>query len=189
MKALLHIDEQVFQWLNAMNSPWLDPIMVFISHKLSWIPVYLLLLFIVWQREPWKRLILFLLCIAALITLTDQTTSSLLKPTIQRYRPCRTEANLGFEVHTVNKCGGKYGFASSHAANFFGLASFLALYFRQRKWSILFLSLATLVAYTRIYLGVHYPGDVIAGALIGVLFGLLVYQIYRKLGKNSLFSS
>lgn len=185
---LVHIDTQLFAWLNGLHAPWLDPIMQFLTHKLSWIPAYLFLLLVVIRRESWKRVVLFLLSVALLISLTDQSTSSFLKPTVKRYRPCKVEAGLTFEVHTVNnKCGGKYGFASSHAANFFGLATFLAMYFRKKALTFLFLSLASLVSYTRIYLGVHYPGDILAGALIGVLFGLLIARLYQLLQSKPLF--
>ncbi|MEM7368236.1 MAG: phosphatase PAP2 family protein [Bacteroidota bacterium] len=189
IETLVHIDTLLFQWLNGLHAAWLDPVMVFLSHKLSWIPAYLLLFILLIQREHWKRVLLFLLCVGLLIGLTDQTTSSFLKPSVKRYRPCHLAADLDFDVHTVNnKCGGKYGFASSHAANFFGLATFLAMYFRRRKLSALFFSLAALVAYTRIYLGVHFPGDILAGAAIGCVFGILLSRLYAILAPFPIFS-
>lgn len=183
MSWLQHLDQwdqAAFRWLNGLHQAWLDPVMALLSSKTAWIPIYLLLLLIIWRRDGWQKTLWLLACVALLITLTDQTTSGLLKPWIARFRPCRAEAGLDFPIHLVNgKCGGKFGFASSHAANFFGLAMFLRAYFSSPKIGWLLIGIAALVAYSRIYLGVHYPGDVLAGAVIGALAAALVFRGYQ----------
>ncbi len=174
-------DLQLFRWINDGHTGWLDTVMATISEPLTWIPLYGLLLYLIWKREKWPGVLWILLAIGILITLSDQTASGLLKPLIERYRPCRLESGLD-AVHIVgNHCGGKYGFASSHAANFFALATFLHAWFRHPSWSVVLFIAAALTAYSRVYLGVHYPGDVLAGALIGAGYALLVWKLFVHL--------
>ena len=168
-------DRALFLWLNGKHTDWLDPIMVFISGKYEWIPLYVFLLFLLYKTYGLKGF-WSLLFIALLITLTDQLASGLLKPWVARPRPCHEEALSGL-VHTVNKCGGRYGFASSHASNTFGIALFFFWILRPRhRWAWLLILWAAVVSYSRVYLGVHYPGDIIVGALIGWGSALVVYQ-------------
>ncbi|MEM7657737.1 MAG: phosphatase PAP2 family protein [Bacteroidota bacterium] len=180
-------DVAAFRWLNGLHAAWLDPVMETLSSKTAWIPVYVLLLLLIWRKDGWQKTLWLLACVAILITLTDQTASGLLKPWIARFRPCRPEAGLDFPIHLIGgKCGGKYGFASSHAANFFGLTMFLRAYFANRKIGIALILLASIVAYSRIYLGVHYPGDVLAGACIGAVAAWIVASGYQR-GLNKWF--
>lgn len=129
----------------------------------------------------WLENCLYLVvAIALVITCCDQMASGFLKPTFQRFRPSRSP-EISHLVHIVNGyTGGKYGFASSHAANVFGLATFCSLLFHNRKLSLFLFSWAALVSYSRIYLGVHYPGDIIVGTGIGLFFGYLIFKILPK---------
>lgn len=176
---LEQVDIQLFHFLNGLRAPFWDIIMFWVSEKIFWIPFYLLLLFFIYRKFGWKMVIFILACVGLLITISDQTASGLLKPLVGRFRPCRPEAGLPFEVHIIEKCGGAYSFVSSHAANFFALATFLSGIFRQKSLSIIFFAIAGLVAYSRIYLGVHYPGDVLGGAIVGIFAGLIVISVFR----------
>lgn len=115
--------------------------------------------------------------------MADQTSVKLFKDVFERLRPCH-QPTIAHLVHVVNDhCGGQYGFVSSHAANTFAFAAFLGGVFAQKvKWfSCVLWVWAAIVAYSRIYLGVHYPGDIIGGALLGILIGRLVYRIFERL--------
>jgi len=178
---LIELDEQLFLILNRMHDSWMDPVMWLFSKTGASIPVYVFLLFHiyrVYKEKTWG----ILLAVALLILMTDQFTSALMKPFFERLRPSHEPALNGM-VHIVNGySGGNYGFASSHAANTFGIAMFLSCLLRKGKPWINWLFLwAAFVSYTRIYLGVHYPGDILVGALIGILFGWLVFKLYLRI--------
>jgi len=177
---LIELDKQLFLFFNGMHAPWLDPVMEMFSKTIASIPLYAFLLYhiyVVHKQRTWG----ILLSIGLLILMTDQSTSGLMKPFFERLRPSH-EPTLEGMVHIVNGySGGKYGFASSHAANTFGVAMFLSCLLKPEKPWISWLFLwAAFVSYTRIYLGVHYPGDIIVGALIGVVFGWLVFKLYIR---------
>jgi undecaprenyl-diphosphatase len=178
MDWLLHLDSQLFLALNGWHNETWDGIMWWISGKTSWWPFYLLLLaFLVWKKK-WQFLPM-LLFIVMVITLADQTSVHLFKNIFQRLRPCHEPALEGL-VHLVNnKCGGQFGFISSHAANTFGLATLLLLWIKKGWFTCLMLTWALLVAYSRVYLGVHYPADVLVGGIWGAGCGWLVFLLFR----------
>ncbi|RED95617.1 phosphatase PAP2 family protein [Marinoscillum furvescens] len=167
LETLLQWDTDLFLALNGLGTPHLDQTMSFLSNKYVWIPMYLYLIFRLYQRHN-RSFYLPLLALILVIVCTDQITASILKPYFERLRPCKDPLLEGL-VYTVGKCRG-FSFASGHAANTFGLAAFF--YFLEKSpLAIALLVWAALVSYSRIYLGVHYPTDVTVGALIGITFG------------------
>ena len=179
LKFLIELDKEVLLFLNSFHTPWLDPVMLLITKTVFWLPLYLFLLYLVvknFKKDSW----IVLIGIAIAILLADQITSSIMKPFFERLRPSR-EPSLQGLVHLVNGyTGGKYGFASSHAANTFATALFFWLIFKdQYRWMWVLFVWAVVMTYTRIYLGVHYPGDILVGMLIGLGGAVAGYKLQR----------
>lgn len=173
---LIEFDKELLRFLNSYHTPWLDPIMLFLTETLAWLPLYVFLLYLVikeYKKESW----IILLGIALTILLADQITASIMKPYFARLRPSR-EPTLEGLIHLVQGyTGGQFGFASSHAANTFGTATFFYLVFgNTKRWMIWLFVWAAFMTYTRIYLGVHYPGDVIIGGAVGMICGWLGFK-------------
>jgi undecaprenyl-diphosphatase len=179
-----HIDQQLFLFLNSANSPFWDKVMTFMSMRVVWAPMYLAILIYLGIRYK-RRFWIIILFIILAVVLADQT-SVIIKNAVDRPRPCH-ESSLQGLVHMVNGvCGGMYGFVSSHAANSFNVA-FLSLMFIKKRWyTICIIIWASAVSYSRIYLGVHYPGDVLCGALLGAFIGWGVYRLYEVVDKRIL---
>ena len=182
---LIALDKELLLYLNSFHTAWLDPIMLFLTRTFVWLPLYLFLLYIVikeYKKESW----MVLLGITLTIVLTDQITSGFMKPYFARLRPSRDPSLTGL-LHLVNGyTGGKFGFASSHAANTFGTATFFWLIFRTtKKWIGWLFVWAILMTYTRIYLGVHYPGDILAGGIIGIFCGWISFRLYAWMQRKS----
>lgn len=184
IEFLIRIDQDIFLFLNGLHANWLDGIMFWISGKKEWIPFYLLIIAFIIYRFKWNSLYI-LAAIGLTILLADQITSGFMKPFFARLRPSHEPVLNGLVHHVNNYKGGQYGFASSHAANTFGLATFLWLLFRNNlKWIIGIFIWAIMVSYSRIYLGVHYPGDIIVGGTIGALSGVLSFKLLQQIEKK-----
>lgn len=167
------IDTQAFLALNGLHAPYFDAFMKLFTGKWIWVPMYAAVLFAVVRNYRWRQTLAVLVCVALAITIADQVCATLIRPEVCRLRPSNPENPLSEMVHIVGGYrGGSYGFPSCHAANSFALASFLTLLFANRKLSLFIFAWAVLNSYSRVYLGVHYPGDLLVGAIIGTAAGL-----------------
>ena len=168
---LIEIDKYLLLALNGSDSLFWDGCMKIYTTIAIWIPLLLLLMYILIKNNSFKDFLLLVLVIAAVVGCTDFISSGICKPFFERWRPTY-DPELMYLVDVVDEIrGGKYGFTSSHAANSFGIATFLLLLVKNRAFSISLIIWAAMNAFTRIYLGVHYPGDILAGTFIGVTVG------------------
>ena len=180
MEWIESIDHEIFLFINGMHHPAADTFFEFCSGTLSWIPIYALIL---WQlirqfkSRVWLPVLLLVLCVVA----TDQASVHLFKNVFQRYRPCH-HLQIGQFVHLVNgHCGGHYGFLSSHAANTAGFAVLTSIFLKQQWLRVSLVLWVFLNMYSRVYLGVHYPSDVFAGAMLGIAIATLLGYVQQKL--------
>jgi undecaprenyl-diphosphatase len=189
LQQVMEWDRDLLIWFNSLHADWLDPVMYYTSQTWFWIPLYIFLILLIakdFKKEWWIPII----GIGITILVADQMTSSIMKPFFARLRPSQ-EPSLQGIVHLVRDgngelyVGGLYGFASSHAANTFGTATFFMLLFRSRhKWIALLFVWAVLMTYTRIYLGVHYPGDILIGALVGMIGAFIGFKVYQSIASR-----
>ena len=189
LQRLIDIDKQVMLALNGSDSLYMDGVMKIYTSTSVWIPVALVLLFIVLKNNRPRTAILTILAVALTIVATDQVSSHLIKPLVARLRPCN-DPTIMHLIDTVNgyRSGG-YSFTSSHACNSFGIFAIVSLIIRNRALSLSLLLWASINSYSRIYLGVHFPGDILCGAIIGITIGSMVYLLYASVRKRIEYSS
>tara|TARA_B110000444_G_scaffold71880_1_gene67596 strand:+ start:153 stop:830 length:678 start_codon:yes stop_codon:yes gene_type:complete len=174
MENLQEIDEYFFRIINSAGWGQMDQLMILISSKWFWIPLYIYILYLIYKRFS-DQFIKILLALGLLIFIADFGSVHLFKEVFERARPCHF---LG-GIRVVDGCGGPFGFISSHAANSFAIASFIALLFRNFSGFAVLFSWAVLIGFSRVYLGVHYPFDILGGMFWGLFASLLVYYIYK----------
>lgn len=181
-------DRSAFLAINGAHAGWLDGPMLAVSNMVYWFPLYVLLLWTLQRRYGWRGLGWSVSVIALMVLCSDKGSVLLFKETVQRLRPCHEPALQGL-VHLVYPgCGGRFGFVSSHASNHFAIAVFMIIALRGTpSWArYALLCWAILIGYSRIYLGVHYPGDVLVGALYGTLIGVIFAKLdLRLIGINA----
>ncbi len=182
IEYLQDIDAQMLLTFNGMNSPYLDRFFWHVTHALSWLPMMLVFV-AVSLRAGWRRALVVAAALGVVVLIADQLSSSLIKPLVQRPRPTH-DPQLGALVHVVDGYrGGAYGFVSSHAANHLGVAVLLGAVLRHRLAWLALITWAVLISYSRCYLGVHYPGDILGGWLVGLVasgVALLALQLWQR---------
>lgn len=179
LEELLQWDHELFLYLNGLGTPSWDFIWQYISNKLSAVPIYVFLLLVSYQKYGLRKTVVLVLSVALLITVTDQL-SNFFKYGVGRLRPCHNPEFIDVIRLVKSRCGGKFSYFSAHAANSFALAIFFGYTLKSQIKHIgrVLLVWACLVAYSRVYIGVHFPLDVITGALLGSLFGWLFSKLF-----------
>lgn len=167
-------DKSAFLYLNGRHNHLMDYVMTLFTLTSTWLLFYGIVLFVI-IRKYGRKSIPVLVSLALIILLSDQI-AGIFKHTVMRLRPSNDPAMIPM-THVFFETGGLYGFVSAHAANAFSFATFSALLFRSRGYAAFVFPWALLIAYTRIYLGVHYPGDILGGAILGILVGLGVFKL------------
>jgi undecaprenyl-diphosphatase len=179
--SLLEKDRALFSMINGKwTSPFLDAIMPWVRTSNNWVPLYIVLLgFIIykWKQNVWRWIVLVIIN----VVVTDQISSSIFKPLFHRLRPCADPTLMNQARLLLEHCSGGFSFTSSHAANHFGLAVFMVLTLQPilKNYRFLFLIWATIIAYAQVYVGVHYPLDIMGGAIIGILAGYMNGKLFK----------
>jgi undecaprenyl-diphosphatase len=187
---LLANDKAVFAVLNGKwTNPFFDTIMPWVRDSKNWVPFYVLILtflFYKWGKGAWK----WLLMVGINIALTDQISSHFFKPIFHRLRPCADPEIMNHSRLLLDHCSGGFSFTSSHAANHFGLAMFIVMTLQPllKKYRFIFLLWAGLISYAQVYVGVHFPLDVFAGAIIGISVGYLNSKLYHKIANTQIIT-
>ena len=177
IEQLQHLDADLFTMINGVHNVYFDHMMWFVSSKLSWLLLIVAVLLIGFKKG-WRQALLLLTAIALTVLIADQLSSGLIKHLVERPRPSHT-ASLASSIHIVNDYrGGAYGFVSSHAANSLGACLLLCLLLRNALTTFVLLLWTALQCYSRIYLGVHYPGDIAGGLVVGLFAALVVHRLW-----------
>ena len=176
LETLLELDKNLFIFLNGLGSEAYDGFWLFITKQINWIPIFALILYLVFKHLGWRHAVLIILVMALLIVLTDQTTN-LFKNYFQRLRPVNN-TDLDDVIHFVHKRS-SFSFISGHASNSMAAAFFLYKVLKPYLKYMGFIFLWPLIfAYSRIYLGLHYPGDILCGYVWGILMALIMLKLY-----------
>ena len=190
MDSLSNIDTDLFLYLNGLHANWLDKVMIAVTQMWVWAPLYLLLIY--WTVKQYgKRCWWVFLAVGVVVLCSDQLSAHVCKPFFQRLRPCYNPVLQDLIYLPKGMAGGRFGFVSSHAANTFAVAAFLTPVLRNyRPWLGIVLYLwAFISSYSRIYLGFHYPGDILCGAILGILIGLILWRVFQLVVVRKIWKS
>ena len=181
LQQIVSVDTDLMLSINSWHSVFFDGFMWAYTQVHVWVPFYMVLVLLLAKNLKLRSFLIALACVALTILICDQLCSHIIRPIVQRLRPANLENPVSDLVHVVNGYrGGRYSFPSAHASNTFGLAFFLMYVFRNKWLTTLMMFWALLNCYSRIYLGVHYPADILAGLLVGFVAASFAYWIFRK---------
>lgn len=182
MEKIIQLDKDLLVYLNGLGSETFDPFWLFITKQLHLTPLFLFIFYLVYKKVGGKNLLLIIVSMAVMITFTDQFTN-LVKNTVQRLRPCNDE-ELKNIIRLV-EVRGSYSYFSGHAANSMASTVFVFMILKKYyKYAISLFLFPLIFAYSRIYLGLHFPGDILSGYLFGAITGLTFYKIYVEVKKK-----
>lgn len=182
MDFLIDIDTDIFLFFNGMHCDFIDRFMKLASDRFVWVPLYVALLVALVRMFGWRKAVIITLAAIVAVTASDQLCAAVIRPEVQRLRPANLANPLSPLVHVVDGYrGGSYGFPSCHAANTFALVGLMLPLVRDVRFGIVMVVWALLNCYSRIHLGVHYPGDLLVGGLIGASIGLICFYMVRVL--------
>ena len=186
LSMLKAMDTMVFLTVNSHHNAYFDSVMWLVSGKLIWVPMYVSLFFVLLKNYSYKVVFAILLAIGVVILFTDSFTAQVMRPWVCRLRPSNLDNPMSSMVHIVDGYrGGAYGFPSNHASNTWGLAFFITFLFRRYKLTFFFFLWALLVCYSRMYLGVHYFGDLLIGGLLALAGASTVFYVFRKVSGDT----
>lgn len=172
-------DYAIFEAINAgLASDFLDAVLPVYRDKLTWVPLYAVIVILLWRSYGWRRTLYLLLCAGAVIGLSDAVAAQILKPWIGRLRPCADGPDVGGVARELVRCGGVYGFPSNHATNHFALAMVLSLTWLRGSWVWATFLWAASISVAQVYVGKHYPADILAGACLGMAVAILGVLLY-----------
>jgi len=185
MEELIQLDKDLFLYLNGLGTPVWDGFWLFMTAKFYQIPLYIVLLFFFYKYIGFRGTIITLLIVALLIAVSDQLSNLFKNVLFMRSRPCRAEGIQEYTRFIAQRCG-RHGYFSAHAASSMALAFFTGLALQKKiKYIFPFMGIwSIIVSYSRIYVGVHYPADIITGIAIGIVLGLAAYKLYVPLVKK-----
>ena len=186
MKGLIEADENLLMAINGAHSEFMDFVMFWVSDKFIWIPLYVVFVAMIVSKKGVKSAFIYLLFIILTIWATDQTCCTVIRPLVERLRPCAADNPISPMIHSViGSRYGTFGFPSAHAANTFALAMFLSLLFRKKWLTCLLFLWAFMVSYSRVYLAAHYPGDILAGFMVGGIYALAFFYVASYLQEHN----
>ncbi|AFK05175.1 phosphoesterase PA-phosphatase related protein [Emticicia oligotrophica DSM 17448] len=190
IETIKYTEYDWFLWLNGHHNQFFDILMYWVTYRFTWIPLYIYIIYYLFQNTK-NRFAINLVFVLLSVGLSDRFTSGFMKPFFHRFRPCHDPAIQNL-VHVVGDCGGQFGFASSHASNSFALVMAIYLLAKLNNWSLklpaFLLFWAIIVSYSRIYVGVHFPTDIVVGAIVGIMITLFTYIFLKFINQKLNFS-
>lgn len=188
LEAVVEFDKSLMLAINGCNNAFLDALMPFITHRYTGIPIYIGIFYLIFRKWNLKGAGIMALTVIITFVLCDSLSVALFKETVQRLRP-GWDPEISHLVRMLEYKGGKFGFVSSHASNLFGLATITSLLLRKRWYTIFIFVWAVAVGYSRVYVGKHYPLDVICGGLFGMAVGYAIFKLLQAILKRAGYST